>query len=288
MLPPPLREVAKQYGTDVQGRTEEFRLRIGQPMALTTGADEILSNSPILKESDLRNVLELASGSSIHAALEQIRSGFLVIRGGHRIGLCGELVMKDGQVHSYRRFSSMAIRIARPIRGLGAKVLREICTNGVLKDTLILAPPGAGKTTLLRELVKLVSDGEGVPPLRVGLADERREISALWDGKCQFDVGRRTDVAADCPKSIGLELLLRGMNPQVLAVDEITAERDIEAMAWAAGCGVTLLATAHGGSSVDLTHRPLYRRLMEYRLFERVVLLKNCGGVRSAEVEMIS
>lgn len=288
VLPVPLREIAKRFNADIQEKTEEFRLRVGQPLALAAGAEEQLTDSSPIHEQELRNVLELASGSSVHTALSQMRSGFLVVPGGHRIGLCGELVMKDGQVHSYRRFSSMAVRIARPIRGLGSKVLREICTDGRPENTLILAPPGAGKTTLLRDLVKLISDGEGVHPQRVGLADERREISALWDGRCQFDVGRRTDVAVDCPKSVGLELLLRGMNPQVLAMDEITARRDIEALTWASGCGVKLLATAHGGELADLKRRALYRGLVEQGLFSRVVLLKNKDGARSAEVERIS
>ena len=288
VLPGPLRRIAEQFSAEAQTGTEEFRLRIGKPMSLLIGAIEVQSNSAVIEENDLRNILEVASEFSVHTVLSQMRSGFLVIKGGHRIGLCGEIVMKDGQVHSYRRLSSMSIRIARPISGLGAEILPEICTDGYPDDTLILAPPGAGKTTLLRELVKLLSNGEGVLPQRVGLADERREISALWNGRCQLDVGQRTDVAVDCPKHIALELLLRGMNPQVLAMDEITAERDIDALAQASGCGVKLLATAHGGELRDLNRRPLYRGILEQGLFSRIVLLKNHGGARKAEVKKIS
>ena len=94
-----------------------------------------------------------------------------------------------------------------------------------------------GKTTLLRDLIRAVSEGEGCVPLRVSLADERGEVAAMYGGRPQLDVGRRTDVAEGCPKAQGLMLLLRAMNPQVLAVDEITDPADVRAVTEAAGCG---------------------------------------------------
>ena len=67
-------------------------------------------------------------------------------------------------------------------------------------------------------------------------------------------------------------VLLRGMNPQALAMDEITAPEDVEAAALAAGCGVALLAAAHGASAADLRRRPLYRTLLGEGIFTRLVV----------------
>lgn len=205
------------------------------------------------------------------------------------MGLCGTPVLRDGQIHGLGRLSSAAIRVARQVTGAAAPVERELLdTEGKLCSTLILAPPGAGKTTLLRDLIRMTSQGEGMVPQRVAVADERGEVAALWNGVPQLDVGERTDVLEGCPKAQALMLLLRAMNPQVLAADEITAPEDVAALISAAGCGVKLLATAHGSGREDLSRRPLYRQLMEARVFERLLLIRTEKGHRSYRVEVLA
>ena len=98
-------------------------------------------------------------------------------------------------------------------------------------------------------------------------------------------MGGRTDVVEGCPKAQGLMLLLRAMNPQVLAADEITAPEDVAALRTAAGCGVTLLATAHGESRADLERRSLYRPLLEEHIVQRLVRIRGTGGQRIYTVE---
>ena len=142
-----------------------------------------------------------------------------------------------------------------------------------------------GKTTLLRDLIRLVSEGEGCAPLRVSLADERGEVAAMYNGRPQLEVGRRTDVVEGCPKAQGLMLLLRGMNPQVLAVDEVTAPEDVQALTAAVGCGATLLATAHGSELADLERRPVYRPLLKEGLFRFLVRIRREDGGRVYTVE---
>ena len=174
--------------------------------------------------------------------------------------------------------------LAREVPGLSAAVLDRLWSGGVLQSTLLLSPPGGGKTTLLRDLIRAVSDGEGGPALRVGVADERGELAAMYQGEPQFSIGRQTDVLDGCPKGPALLMLLRGMNPQVLAADEITAPEDAAALEMAANCGVSLLCTAHAGSLEELKARPLYRRLLDEGLFRRLAIIERAGRERRYQV----
>ena len=284
-LPPRLREEALSLSPADRARAEEVRLRAGWPMTVLAGGEERPPGGPPVEGEELERLVEIASGASLHAVLDQLRRGYLTIEGGHRVGLCGTAVLREGEVHSLRGLSSANIRVARQVLGASAPVVDGLCPGGRLASTLILAPPGLGKTTLLRDLVRAVSEGEGCTPLRVSLADERGEVAAMYGGRPQLEVGRRTDVMEGCPKAQGLMLLLRAMNPQVLAVDEITAPEDVRALIAAAGCGVTLLATAHGEGRAGLERRPLYRPLLEEGLFRFLVRIRREGERRVYTVE---
>ena len=257
LLPSRLRQAAERMGREEQCRAEELRLRNGCPITVSGPEGERVipgCEQLPLTERDLSQVLEIATQASVHAVLEQVRNGFVTVRGGHRIGICGSGVVRDGEVCNLRRISSLSIRVARSVPGISAGILDKLTAEGMLQSTLILSPPGG---------------------------------AAMYDGLPQLDVGRRTDVLDGCPKGTALLMLLRGMNPQVLAADEITAPADCTALEAAANCGVTLLATAHASGTEDLSSRPLYRRLLEAGIFRRIVLIRGGGRRRTYQVKRL-
>lgn len=280
VLPVRLRKAALAISDADKSAAEEIRLRTGRQMTvLLPGGERELDIT--VETEELETLCDLATEFSRYAAAETLREGFLPVRGGFRIGLCGTAVMKEGVSTNLKNLSSASIRIGREHRGIADSLLPQLFQEGQFQSTLILSPPGGGKTTLLRDAVRGLSDGGQ----RVCLIDERGEVAVMYQGEAQMDVGAHTDVLDACPKAVGIPMVLRGMNPQIIAVDEITLRRDVEAMTLAAGCGVALLATIHAGSVAELLEKPLYRRLLEERVFRLAVCIRHTAEGRVYTVE---
>ena len=286
LLPAGLRPSALAVPEEEQSRAEELRLRADRPLGLTLPEGEReVGDRPVARE-ELEQLLDTVTGYSRYTASETLRQGYLTASGGFRIGLCGSAVMAGGEISLLRDFSSLSIRIPRERPGIARPVLERIWDQDRrrLENTLIIAPPGAGKTTLLRDLVRLLSDRCG---LRVALADERGELAAMRQGRAQLQVGRHTDVMDGCPKALAIPALLRAMNPQVIAVDEITAAADVEAMERAAHTGTALVATVHGSTVEELRQRRLFAALLDTGVFSRAVCIRAGAGGRRYEVSTL-
>ncbi|MCI9579408.1 MAG: stage III sporulation protein AA [Oscillibacter sp.] len=285
ILPSRLRKAALALSDGEKAEAEELRLRAGRPLTALLPTGELPLEAEVEPE-ELETLCDIATEFSRYAASETIREGFLPVRGGFRVGLCGTAVMKDGVNANLKNLSSAVIRIARERRGVASDLAPRLFREGNFVSTLILSPPGGGKTTLLRDLVRCLSEGEaGRPPQRISLIDERGEVAVVYRGVPQMDVGPRTDVLDACPKALGIPIVLRAMNPQIIAVDEITVREDLTAISMAAGCGVGLLATIHAANVPELLRKPLYRQLLENQVFRLAVrILRNEKG-RAYELE---
>ena len=293
-LPPRLKMRAEKLLLQDKDSAEEIRLRAGRQPSVLLPDGEISLGGEAVTHQDLSGVLDIATGASAHSARESVKNGYITVKGGYRIGLCGTVLSREREVTGFKTISSVIIRISREVKGAASDILAKLVLGGEAQSTLIISPPGGGKTTLLRDIVRSLSDGVGdigIKGMRISLADERSEIAAMYEGVPQLDVGRRTDILDACPKAFAVMMLLRSANPQMIALDEITAPEDIRAIEMAANCGVKLLATAHAHDISDLYGRNLYRQIVETGIFENIVTIKKDGARRryfTEEVKVIS
>lgn len=278
----PVSRAAQLARLDDGKAVEEIRLRVGRPPSVRTASGERETDLAPVTAQELRETLSRAARYSVHSYAESLRHGFVTLGGGHRLGLCGTVAEENGQVIGVRGLSSVNLRVARQVTEVD-EIIRPWIGAGAPQSVLLLSPPGFGKTTLLREWVRLVSDA-GHP---VSVADERGEIAALADGAPQFAVGRCTDVLENCAKRQAAIMLLKTMSPELIAFDEITAPEDVEAVSLCAHCGTAVLASAHAADVDDLCRRPLYRALLDLRVFERAVVITRENGKRQYRMEKL-
>ena len=192
-----------------QERIEELRLRVGQkPAVLYAGGERPLSVRTVLLQKELQQTLLNASAQSQYAVQEQLRSGYLSLSGGYRLGVCGSAVVQNGCMTGLREISSLALRVPHDIRHPPERLLPYL-----QESCLLAGAPGSGKTTLLRSCIRALSENRQ----RVAVVDERLELAGAVHGVPQFDLGPCTDVLSGCLKGEGMLMLLRGMNPQVIA-----------------------------------------------------------------------
>ena len=253
------REAAQALDGLDAAQVEEIRLRCGQvPSILRRGVEQPLLHCGRTPQQELQRTLLAASAQSQYAVQEQLREGFLSVPGGVRIGVCGSAVVQDGRVTGIREISSLCIRIPHEIRHPPEQLLPLLSAS-----CLLAGRPGSGKTTLLRSCIRALSAAGS----RVGVVDERLELAGAVHGVPQFDLGPHTDVLSGCPKAAGMQMLLRGMNPEWPA--------DLAGIRQAFGCGVRILATIHAGSAAELREKPLCRAVLGAGMFEQVLFLDN-------------
>ncbi|MGI5901958.1 MAG: stage III sporulation protein AA [Desulfitobacteriia bacterium] len=277
-------------------RIEEIRLRINQPLTIRTakkdyfipsGSRNSTEKFDVLRKEDLLETLDKMTYSSIYAAEEELKQGFITLPGGHRTGICGETVIENGKIKTLKNISALNIRLARQPDLKTSKLLIHLLKRS--KDfchTLLISPPRAGKTTLLRQLIRDLSNGVpeiGLEGQTVGVVDERSEIAGMWQGISAFDLGCRTDVLDRCPKALGIKMLIRSMAPSVVAVDELGGPEDIAAVREAMSCGVKILATLHANSVAELKNRKHLKEMLESEILERVVVLSRVRGPGTIE-----
>jgi len=265
-LPKPL---GKAIAAEPSGQVREIRVRAGRPARiLTCNGEQTISLTTT--QEQVSSMAESLCEHALYARAEESRQGFVTLRGGHRMGLCGRVIVQGGSVRALREISSLCIRLAGQWTGTANVLMPHLTdSDGHANSLLVVGLPGTGKTTLLRDACRQLSD-DG---LRIAIADERSELAAVSRGVPQLDVGSNTDVLDGCSKEVGLRWPIRAMSPDVLVTDELGGMADAQAVLEAAQSGVAVMASVHGSGMESLTGRSSLYHLMRNHVFQVYVVM---------------
>lgn len=278
------KEMRQSVDRNTVQNAEEIRLRVGQPLEIVMG-DEGIKRYERITLAQMRECLNYLTGYSPYALEEEMRQGFFTIEGGHRVGISGHASYhgqrKEAVTDCVSNIGAVNIRVAHEVKGCAKDIVPWIKRGDGWYHTILFSGPGVGKTTCLRDLIRILSSGEGLQrDYKVGVVDERSEIAACLRGVPQNDLGPRCDVLDNCPKSVGMRMLLRSMSPEILAVDELGDTEDFEAAKEAMNSGVYVLATMHAGSVTEIKQKIAPWQNMGQEDMVRLIELKRKGKER--------
>lgn len=264
-------EVQSELDMLLPGELREIRIRADRPTVFVTATrTAALPWKP--GKHQLEALVEALSEHSLYARADETGQGYLTLRGGHRMGLCGRVAKTDVQ-SVLSDIGSVCIRIAGEWPGAADALMSRVRE---FPSVLVIGAPGSGKTTMLRDLARQLSTGRAAR--QVAIVDERSELAACVSGVPQLDVGESADVLDGLQKRDALPWLIRAMSPQVIVTDELADSADASAVLDAVACGASVCASVHGSSLQDVASRPALAALMSRRVFGLYAVLSPEGG----------
>jgi stage III sporulation protein AA len=189
---------------------QEIRLRVDKPVEIINNKRNFFLNLMVSRKV-IDSTLNTMTNYSLYSLEDELRNGFITLKGGYRIGIVGKVVTENGYIKTIKDISGLNIRFSREVKGAGDKIIPYIIKENSIFHILIVSPPQCGKTTIIRDISRQISNGVKNPKLdslKVGIVDERSEIAGCYQGIPQNDVGLRTDVLDACPKAFGITIRL--------------------------------------------------------------------------------
>jgi len=259
----------------------EIRMRVNQKLIIVIKNKKFylkndMGDYIIVSKSMIDNFISRASENSIYACNDNIVNGYLTLKHGIRVGLCGNVVTDNGKVVTLKEFQAVNIRIPHLIRNCSVPAYDYIVKDDYINNTLIISAPGSGKTTFLKDLVYQLYN-RGISK-NVLIADERNEICSVVNGEPSENLGSFCDVYSNCSKKFAFKNGIRSMRPDVIITDELDLDNDLDCLLEAMNCGVKVIATIHASDISQLRRKKGFEYILENKFFNRFIVLKDTKG----------
>lgn len=275
-LPTNIQGILLQVPINVRSNANEIKLRAGRKICVFY-ENKLYFLDKILKIEEIKECFRSICSYSIHSHVQEIKRGFVTIRGGHRAGISGTAVYDENDnLINLREISSINLRIAKQIYGVSNSLIDRL--NGNVGKLLIIGSPSSGKTTLIKDIIRNLNDKV------ISIIDTRGEIAACVNGVPQNDIGN-ADVFDSWNREDGIISAIKAMSPEIIVCDEVGSDFDLQAINACVGAGVELIATAHGGNLEEIMKRDIIKKILMTGAFNNIVILK--GKAEPCKVESI-
>lgn len=262
------------------GKVQDIVLRTERPICVYINNEQYyLTKNGCLTQSLSSQELAVASqqqvaecfnnacGYSVYSHINEIKEGFITIKGGHRVGITGTAVVSSGEVMNVRDISTVSVRISREIIGCADKITRDFYKDR--GGILLCGSPCSGKTTVLRDVARLLSAEYAG---RVSLIDTRGELAGVCQGMYQNNIGL-CDVMDGYPRSKGIEQAIRSLSPQYIVCDEIGSHSDVQALLSGVNSGVRFVASIHADNREELLRHKNANEILGTQAFNKILFL---------------
>lgn len=276
---------------NISNVAEEIRLRAFKPVVLNLkdksvfvnkrgeivfGNNFTLSSILIPSRNDLEISFKKMCNYSVYSYQKEINNGYITLKGGHRVGICGTAIYgSNSSISNIKDISSMNIRVNHKINELDSKILKVIDSD--FSGIILVGAPGSGKTTVLRNIAKELSEQIDLfknTLKKVSVIDERNEFSGSCLGISQNDLGY-ADILVGYTKQDGIIQAIRSLAPNIIICDELLDEKDVEAIKFGVNSGVKFIVSVHASTAEELFKRNLTREILKLSAFNKIIILSN-------------
>ena len=277
-MPERIKAAMQKVDPSLAAGANEIRVRAGRPIVLVYSDKLRFLNNGYLSDTcksdncmtvtanEIDFIVKSLCRFSIHSCEKELSQGFFTLDNGIRVGLAGTMSTSNDGTLKY--ISSLNFRISREVIGCADSIFSTVFAGG-LKSVLICGGVNSGKTTLLRDLCRICGERN-----KTVLIDERSEISAPVCGVPSYQIGINTDVLEGYERSDGIMSAVRTLSPQIIFCDEISSNKDAEAILHGFGSGVKFAASVHADSLDSIGNRPMLSELISAGVFDYAVQLE--------------
>ena len=281
-----LKLILNKINNDLKKDIQEVRIRSDKPLMIrilsknyyvyNSGKISIdkLNSIYITSQDQLSESFNRLCEYSLYTYQEQINNGFIILKGGHRAGIVGSVVLRGNEIVNIKDISSINIRIARLVPNAAKEIIENVM-NYNLEGLLICGRPGSGKTTILKDIISQISRGKFKELYNISVIDERGEIAGGCGGDSFNYLGDTVDIFDGYPKVRGMMMAIRTMTPDLIVCDEIGSEEETIAIESILNAGVKIIATIHASNEEEVYIKPQIKRLIATKAFKKIIILSS-------------